>query len=530
MTKLADCCTVFDLLALGKANAAERIAVQDNSLNLSYSDLFTYSQAFSSFLRERGIQVGNRIVIMVENSLEYVVALFGVFGAGAVAIPINPDTTLSFVEYVMRTSAATGIITRGTLFNRIHRAECKLPTVCMFETDFYRNTSMYFGGGQWRPCRMSPSSAVSRDDLAMILYTSGTTGQPKGVMLSHNNLLRNTCAIIQYLRLCKEDSTVTVLPFFYSFGNSVLLTHLAVCGRIVIENGFMYPDKVVQTMVAQRPSGLYGVPFTYYVLLNKSNFLQHDWSFLRYVGQAGGKMRTETIRQLIEGLRSTEIFIMYGQTEGTARLSFLQPGLLEKKIGSIGNGIAGVELRVVDDEGNTVAPGGVGEIIARGDSIMMGYLGNPEATSRVLRNGWLYTGDIARLDDEGFIYIIDRKSDFIKTASYRISPSEVEEVIAEIEGVIDVAVIGVDDELLGEALVACVRCPMECFDGDKIRSHCLSKLPLFKVPKYICHEPDIPVTASGKKCYNALRRKYARTVEPLEKVKRKNSKYGRVES
>jgi acyl-CoA synthetase (AMP-forming)/AMP-acid ligase II len=300
-----------------------------------------------------------------------------------------------------------------------------------------------------------------------------------------------------------------VLPFFHSFGNSVLLTHLAVGGKIIIENRFAFPGQVVQAMRSLRPTGFSGVPTTFYILSHKTDFFQQDWSFLRYISQAGGGMRQETVAQLRRSLPKTAIYIMYGQTEASARLSYVPPDMLERKIGSIGIAIPGCELRVVNAAGQSVRGDEVGEIIARGPNIMQGYLNDPDGSAAVLRDGWLSTGDMARVDEDGFLYIAGRKGDFIKSAGYRIGPAEIEEVIAagapDIE---DVAVFGVPDEVLGEAVAACVCCPREKFDAVSIRNICMARMPLWKVPKYVIQTTGIPRTASGKKQYFALREKY----------------------
>jgi len=493
-----------DLLSLCSSAAAKyggRIAAQHGSRQISYAELLACAQAFGTHLRSQGLGAGEFAVLQMENSLEYVVALFGVFAAGATAVPVNPETPASDLNMILSDCGARVLITRDQILARLEQ-KIEAPKVVVLAAPFEKNSAV-FGGAPFDGPAPEPSAP------AMVLYTSGTTGRPKGTVLTHHNLAANTRSIVEYLGLTCEDSIVNVLPLFHSFGNSVLLTHLAVGGKIIIENRFAFPGQVVQAMQSLRPTGFSGVPTTFYILIHKTNFLQQDWSFLRYISQAGGGMREETVAQLRRSLPKTAIYIMYGQTEASARLSWVPPDMLERKIGSIGVAIPGCELRVVDAAGQPVHGDEVGEIIARGPNIMQGYLNDPEGSAAVLRDGWLYTGDMARVDEDGFLYIAGRKGDFIKSAGYRIGPAEIEEVIAagapEIE---DVAVFGVPDEVLGEAVAACVCGPREEFDPVRIRNLCMGRMPLWKVPKYVIHTAQIPRTASGKKQYFVLREKY----------------------
>jgi long-chain acyl-CoA synthetase len=494
-----------NLLEAYRVSASEhgaRTALQHGARQLSYSELLDAALVFGERLRAEGLDPRGLAVLLLENSLEYVIALLGIWAAGGTAVPLSPETTAGNLGKILSACKVQVLIGRGRVVEQLGAATA-LPKAIALPGNFDESREWFHG-----PSSMEGVDS-NRTDLAMVLFTSGTTGIPKGVVLTHGNLLANCGSIVKYLELTSEDSIVNVLPFFHSFGNSVLLTHLAVGGKVAIENRFAFPAQVVQVMQTLRPTGFAGVPATYYILTKKTNFLQQDWSFLRYICQAGGGMRMETIRQLRQIMPNTAIYIMYGQTEASARLSYVPPELLEKKIGSIGKGIPDVELRVVNEMGQPVQGDEVGEIIASGPNIMAGYFNDPVGTAETLRDGWLHTGDMARVDEEGFIFVVSRKSDFIKSASYRISPGEIEEVIAaaapEIE---DLAVIGVPDELLGEAVAVCICCPLELFDQERIRSLCRERLPLYKVPKHVIHEAEIPRTKSGKKMYNVLREKY----------------------
>jgi acyl-CoA synthetase (AMP-forming)/AMP-acid ligase II len=483
----------------GVADAATAVKHHDDVL--SYSELAALALKAAALLKEEGVGAGDRVTLMLENSIEYVSLLLGVWAAGAVAVPLNADTTGEAASKTLGHARPRLVAARARAVDRLGLRRTGLRIL---------EIGPRFSAFRERLEGLAPAEAaeVRESEPAMLLYTSGTTGAPKGVVLSHANLLANTRSIVEYLRLNGSDSIVNVLPFFHSFGNSVLLTHLAAGARVVIENRFAFPAKVVETMQRERPTGFAGVPATYYILLHRSHFADHNWEFLRYICQAGGGMRVETIERLRKIMPATEIVIMYGQTEASARLSYLPPAMLERKLGSIGIGIPGVELKVAGEDGQELPAGETGELLARGQNVMLGYADDPEATKEAIVDGWLRTGDMAWRDQDGYFFIVSRKSDFIKSASYRVSPGEIEEVIAGWGGIEDAAVIGVEDQLLGEAICACVVCPPERFDAEAIRRHCQERLPTYKVPRWVVLEPEIPRTASGKKQYFKLREKY----------------------
>jgi acyl-coenzyme A synthetase/AMP-(fatty) acid ligase len=292
---------------------------------------------------------------------------------------------------------------------------------------------------------------------------------------------------------------MAILPFFYSYGNSLLLTHVRVGGSIVIDNRFAYPNVILDIMSKEKVTGFSGVPSTFAILMHKSNIMNYDWEHLRYLTQAGGPMTPALTMKIMGAMPHIKIFIMYGQTEASARLSYLRPDMLLKKIGSIGTAIPGVTLTVKDEEGHVCAPGVTGEIVAAGDNIMKGYWNQPQATSEVLKDDGLHTGDLAKIDEDGYLYIVSRKSDMIKSGAHRISPKEIEEILAEHEDVVETAVVGIPDEILGEAITAVVVLKSDSrVTAKDIMRHCRSNLPAFKIPKKIEFRDSIPKTASGK--------------------------------
>jgi len=326
-------------------------------------------------------------------------------------------------------------------------------------------------------------------------------------MISHGNIMANTSSIVEYLSLSASDRIMDVLPLHYCFGTSLLHTHLRVGGSIVIEPRFIYPELVLQRMRDTECTGFAGVPSHFQILLRKSSLAQRQLPRLRYIQQAGGQLAPAFISELRQVLPGKQIFIMYGQTEATARLSFLPPEDLDAKLGSVGKGMPGVSLSVVNEQGQQVAPGETGEIVAEGANVGLGYWHDEGETARTFRNGKLHTGDLARIDEDGFIYIVDRAKDFLKCGGKRLSCRQLENVLLEYPALLEAAVIGEPDELLGEAAAAYVvaRDPQSAPSPDELKSHCRKRLPPQFIPKQILFVPSLPKNGSGKVLKSVLK-------------------------
>lgn len=497
--------------------AAERhphhVAVKDRLQSLTYMQLTVAADAVASTLMSAGLLPRDRVAVLLDSSVDYVIAYLGILRGGCVAVPLNTDNSRTNILFVLEQCGAKGLVAHTRYLRRYEvwetcaRRLTLLIPVGEGDVSGYGSTESASTVPRILPwseavsCRPEgpPFPNITGREPACILYTSGTTGVPKGVMLSHGNLVANTRSIISYLNLREGDSVLAVLPFFYSYGSSLLHTHLAVGGTVVIERQFVYPNKALERMREEEVTGFAGVPSTFALLLHRSNFRKMDWPHLRYVTQAGGPMAPALARELKEALPRADIYIMYGQTEATARLSYLPPDRFLEKPDSIGKAIPGVELQVVDEHGRPVPPDATGEIIARGENIMQGYCGLPGENVKVLRDGWLHTGDLARVDDEGFIYIVSRKSEMIKSGAHRISPKEIENVIADVPEVYEVAVVGWPDLILGEAIWAFLVPKENCsLDHGAILRHCRTHLASFKVPHKLVELAELPKTTSGK--------------------------------
>lgn len=343
------------------------------------------------------------------------------------------------------------------------------------------------------------SSPLENNDIAVVIFTSGSTGAKKGVMLTHRNLCANTESIVQYLGLTPEDRICATLPFFYCYGASLLHTHIRTGGSILLSNN-IFLGGVIRDINTFSCTGFAGVPSTYQILINKTPFLKEKLPTLRYMQQAGGQLPNKYILLIADAFPEKKFFVMYGATEATARMSYLPPDLVLSKLGSIGKGIPGVTLEVLDVNGKPVQPGETGEITACGDNIMKGYYGDPEGTRGIIKNGRLFTGDLGTVDEEGYIYIIGRAKNIIKSGGYRISPNEIEEFICSLDGVMGCVVFGLPDEIMGEAVVAVVQ-PGEVPEPalkKEILTRCTQHLPSYKIPKAIFFVREFPLNASDK--------------------------------
>jgi acyl-CoA synthetase (AMP-forming)/AMP-acid ligase II len=473
--------------------------------------------ALTAGLVGEGLAAGDRVGFCMGNSPEYVLAYFAVLNARAVVVPVSDQANGRGIASILNDCKASLLFIDQTVLPSFLVVVPEIPSlrwvivvkkggiseeVTKERVDkFPAEHPRFLELGQ--VLKESKGKVVPHptreQELAMILYTSGTTGSPKGVMLTNKNLVANADSIVQSLRLTSNDKTVAVLPFYYSYGNSLLTTHAKVGGCLLVERNFIYPNAVLERMVREDATGFAGVPSTFAILLNRSGIRKYKFPKLRYVTQAGGAMPPKHAQELAQILPGTEIFIMYGQTEASARLTCLDPADLHRKAGSIGKPIPGVVITVRGEDSTPCAPKEVGEIVAEGNNIMKGYWGDPEETARVLGNDGLHTGDMAWMDEEGYLYIAGRKSQMIKSGGHRISPNEIEETILELPAVHEVAVVGVEDEILGESITAFVV-PKDgsVIESRVVQRHCKERLASYQVPRKVLFMEELPKTATGK--------------------------------
>jgi long-chain acyl-CoA synthetase len=480
----------------------------------SYGEVESAANRVARALRSEGLARGDRVGLLAQNSRFYVEMYYGILKAGGIAVPLNTAADGPTLAKFVR-SCGSRMLIAGRRFEKVSKAaiESGTPLEMLAVEAAQRLPELPPGIRAFsldEACAAespeAPELALSDLDAASIIYTSGSTGTPQGATLSHLNITSNTRSIVSYLELQPEDRILQILPFYYVYGKSLLNTHALAGATVVIENRFLYPNVALDTLEAEECTGLSGVPSTFAILLNRSNFAERKLPHLRYVTQAGGGMSPELTRRLMKALPDKQIFIMYGATEASARLSYLPPNDLPRKIGSIGKAIPNVELRVLRPDGSETEVDEEGEIVARGSNIMSGYWGDPEGTAEVLDEHGYHTGDLARRDEEGFMFVVGRKKDFIKAGAHRISAKEIEEIILESAEVHEAAVIGVPDEILGEKIRAFVvaRDGSE-FDPSALERSLKRKLPPYKVPTDIVVRDELPKNESGKIMKQVLR-------------------------
>jgi long-chain acyl-CoA synthetase len=494
---------VAEYLLEGKASSREALATLTHTY--TYGDLRAAVADIATYLLRDGAEKGERALLVCENGFFWVAAYLGILRAGLVCVPLPPSVSVQDLDEILASTEASVAFLQSSFAlkhkNRF-RQRAVVSDKALPPTDIFQQAlDLRQLRESVRNISSGPSSAeTTRTDLAALMFTSGSTGTPHGVMISHGNIIANTESIVEYLGLTDSDRIMTVLPFHYCFGTSLLHTHLRVGGSLILDHRFMYPEAVLQRMADTECSGFAGVPAHFQTLLRKSSLRKRSFPRLRYLQQAGGQLAPVFCRELKEALPETQIFIMYGQTEATARLSYLPPHLLEKKPGSAGKGIPGVKLQVVTEDGAQVRPGEIGEIVAEGENIALGYWREPEETAKTFRDGRLHTGDLATVDNDGFIYVVDRAHDFLKCGGERVSCRQVENQLQEFECLLEAAVLGVPDESRGEAVKAFLvtrmpSCPLfnDCFNRFS-KEHLAPKWR----PKEVVVLRSLPKNSAGK--------------------------------
>jgi amino acid adenylation domain-containing protein len=480
---------------------AGRVAIVDGSRRVSYDELLRRAEGFSAGLRGRGVRHGDRVVMFLPRSVEAVVALFGTWFAGGVAVVANERLRAQQVHHVVEHSEAAVVVTDDRQLRSV--AEFPCPTVINLDHEPASDAG--------------PREAVAGGDLAMLVYTSGSTGLPKGIMLSHGNLLAGTRIVAGYLGLGDRDVILSVLPFSFDYGLNQLLTALFAGATLVIQRS-MFPHDVSQALLRERVTGLAAVPTFWSQLAGRhSPFLKTAYPDLRYITNSGGRFPERVLRAIRIAHPQTQIFPMYGLTEAF-RSTYLPPGEVDHRPSSMGKAIPEVEILVVDDRGAVCAPGQVGELVHCGGTVSMGYWRDPANTARMFRPHPLragagervvFSGDLVTTDADGFLYYVGRKDKQIKSRGVRVSPEEIERCIQSSAAVVQVVSFAVPRED-GDADIVAAIVPADAagFRADALSEFCRHAMPEYMQPRVIWPMTEFPLTSSGKPDRCEIERQY----------------------
>jgi long-chain acyl-CoA synthetase len=503
----------------------EAPAVATPSARLSYGDLAERVRAFAGHLAAGGVGPGDRVLLALPNAPATVVAGLAVNALGATTVEVNREWSAEILAGIVAQSGARQavvwgrdarawgkvvsqhpltrfwVVHPGSLPQALRDAFADAPVSLLLE-DGRVDSEL---GAPPPP----PSPALEPGRPALILYTSGSTGKPRGVVQTYGNLNANSRSIVQYLGLTSEDRALIILPLYYCYGRSVLQTHLLAGGSMFLDSRFAFPRVVLEAIGSEGCTGFAGVPLTYEIIRRQVDVSSIPLPRLRYLTQAGGSMSPDTIDWVRRSFHPAKLFVMYGQTEATARLSYLPPERAAEKRGSIGIPIPGVELRVVDEKGQELPVGEVGHLVARGGNVTLGYLDEPEETAAILHDGWLWTGDTASRDADGFLYHQGRSKEILKIGGHRVSPIEIEHVVARHPDVAEAAVIGVKQELMGEVPAAFIvaRPGANPSEAD-LRRFCREQMPAYKVPVRFTLVDELPRNEAGKLLRAELARRF----------------------
>ncbi|MFW6139302.1 MAG: class I adenylate-forming enzyme family protein [Spirochaetota bacterium] len=489
----------------------DKTALVCGGRRLSYADIDHQADRLAQALIQKGINRADRVVIYLQNSVESVISIFATLKAMGVFVVVNPTTKKDKLIYIMNNCRAAALITSAgsiPILDEVQQKVSSLKSIVLCSTAQQQN-QIQETGTLCSFTQLLEESKANRplcrnidQDLACLIYTSGSTGDPKGVMSGHNNVNFASGSIITYLENTPEDIIINVLPLSFDYGLYQLLMAFRFSGTLVLEKSFTYPAQVLNRIEQEQVTGFPGVP-TMFSILVQMDISKFNLKTLRYMTNTAAALPPDHILELRSKFPLVTIYSMYGLTE-CKRTLYLPPQQLDKKPGSVGIAIPGTEVWLEDDQGNRLGPNQTGELVIRGSHVMRGYWENPTATQKVYKPGptvgerVLYSGDLFKMDEDGYLYFVSRKDDIIKSRGEKVAPKEVESVIYSLKGVVEAAVVGIPDTILGQAIKAFVVSTDPALDENTVKHHCSRHLEDFMVPHYVEFRKELPKTSSGK--------------------------------
>ena len=509
-------------------NSAERFpdkeAVVDGSQRITYEALANKASGLAAALRSQGLRRGDRVGVYLEKTWEAAASILGIAQAGGVFVNIGPLLRERQVQHIVADSSMRMLVSDPAKIDGF--------TLPQIETTFFKGATI--PAVSWSREALSLSEAfegahnatetpATEKDLATIIYTSGSTGLPKGIMISHHNLVAGAQIVSSYLGNTADDRVLAVLPLNFDYGLNQLTTMIRVGGTIVLQRSLL-PGEILKSLRGEAITGLAGMPPIWTVLLQaRRSLMKEPLRALRYLTNSAGTIPQSHLDAMREMLPETDIFLMYGLTEGF-RATYLPPSEIDRGSTCIGKAIPNTDIRVVDEDGSEVAPGETGELIQAGPTVALGYWRQPEKTAEVYRSNPLaipemsegdpviYSGDLVKRGEDGFMYFIGRKDEQIKTQGFRVSPGEVEDLLSSVPGVSEAVAFGRKDEVMGQAIVAVISSSNGdvCTEGS-IRTYLGANAPQYLIPRDIHIVDEIPRTATGKFDRSALRHEFTAT-------------------
>ncbi|WP_431800226.1 fatty acid--CoA ligase family protein [Halobacillus andaensis] len=483
--------------------------------SVSYREFDASVTKFASKLTNLGYGKGDHIALVSGNSPLFMIGLYGSLRAGVTVIPINPTYTIEEMGYILKNGDVKGIITMDLLMEKFEHMDADLSIQDYFvghtggtaeESNLNRKMKSFTKAIEEGDLNYEPPQ-LEQDDVAVILYTSGTTGKTKGAMLTHKNLYSNAADVADYLEISADDCVIATLPMFHVFCLTVALNAPIVNGGTVLIVPKFSPPEVFQAAEQHKATVFAGVPTMYNYLLQTGEDKVHTFENMRICISGGSSLPVALLNDF-EKHFNVRVSEGYGLSEASPVTTF-NPLDRPRKPGSIGTNIKNVENKVVDELGEEVPNGEVGELIVRGPNVMKGYYKLPEETAVTIRDGWLYTGDMARRDDEGYFYIVDRKKDMILVGGYNVYPREVEEVLYNHPDITEVAVIGAPDPQSGESVISFVVSSNPALQEQELKEYCKGSLTKYKQPSRIHFMEELPKNTTGKILRKSLREKLA---------------------
>ncbi len=492
----------YELITFQAKKRKKKVALFVDDEKITYGDILVAVDKFAAFLADKGVKKGDKIALFLRNSPEFIYTIFAASKLGAIIVPINTFLKEDELTYILEDSGSS-VLVASAIHDKVVNSS-KASALCRFilwEGDSSAQGEQHYSFAEALKTELSVAHTdTALEDTAVIIYTSGTTGKPKGAMLSHKNIFSNGRSGAMTIKVKPKDRGIVFLPMFHSFTFTIgIMLPMYVGMSIVIIKSIQPFSNIFKQTLLKRVTLFFGIPDVYNALAKAKLPWYFMWfNNIRAFISGAAALQPKTLDAMAKKFKRATLLEGYGLSEASPAVSMNT--FKKQKAGSVGTALYGYEMKIVDEDMNEVHRGSIGDIIVKGDNVMQGYLGRPTATEETIINGWLLTGDVGYMDDEGFLFIVDRKKDLIISKGINIYPREIEEVIDVYDGVGASAVIGINDEKSGEVPVVYIELKegVETLDEAGLKKYMRDHLANYKIPKQIHVIKTLPKNATGK--------------------------------